>query len=284
MPDFTLDRNEIDLDLCLNSGQVFRWQREGDTYTGVDGSNWYRVEGDRVTTNATKEELNRLLNLNTPLPEAHKQVLARGPELENYIAALPGLRMLQPSDPVETLFSFLCTANNLLARIGPMVRKLAEYGDDLVTLDSVRLTTFPSVERVASIPEGELRIKGFGYRGRSIPIAAQQLLERGDGWLESLKGSGFQAARSELMSIHSIGPKLADCICLYGLHYTEATPFDTHLWQAVTRQYFPDWMGLPLTKSRYEGASEFLRNRFGDLAGYAHLLLYLENLKNWRKR
>ena len=77
---------------------------------------------------------------------------------------------------------------------------------------------------------------------------------------------------------------MADCIALFGLHHMEAAPVDTHLWQAACRLYFPDWAGKAVTDVRYRQLGDFLRERFGDLTGWAHQYLFYENLLNWRKR
>ena len=78
-------------------------------------------------------------------------------------------------------------------------------------------------------------------------------MERGgEQWLTRLQRTDYQDAHDELLSIKGIGPKLADCICLFALHHTEAVPVDTHLWQAAKRLYFPDWTGKSLTGLRYD--------------------------------
>jgi N-glycosylase/DNA lyase len=260
----------------------------GDTWTGVDGENWYSIQQHEselsVRSNADKEQCRVLLGLDQDIAEVHRDVLARGPEMAPYIEALPGLRVLRPSCPVEVLFCFLCTANNHLSRIGQMVRKLAAYGEPLAEMDGVSLTRFPALDRIAAIPEQELRQQGFGYRAATIPGVARQILEKTPHWLSSLQTRPYLEAREELLTLKSVGPKLADCICLYGLHHTDSTPIDTHLWQALTRLYFPEWQGKALTEARYNMAAAFLRERFGKHAGFAHLLLYFENLQNWRTR
>jgi N-glycosylase/DNA lyase len=100
----------------------------------------------------------------------------------------------------------------------------------------------------------------------------------GDDWIAGLKTVGYERAHRELTSIKGIGNKLADCICLYGLHYGEAVPIDTHLWQAACRVFFPEHQGKALTELRYRQIGSFFRAKFGDLAGWAHLYLYYENM------
>ena len=44
-----------------------------------------------------------------------------------------------------------------------------------------------------------------------------------------------------------IGRKVADCVCLFGLHHVEAFPVDTHVKQIVNT-YYPG--GFPLEQYR----------------------------------
>jgi N-glycosylase/DNA lyase len=270
----------LDLDRCLFSGQVFRWCKDSDVYQGVDGQHWFEIDGDRARSNATETEFRALFNLNVDSQEIGRRLMNASPEMEPYLGSLQGLRIMQPSDPTEVFFSFLCTANNHLKRITPMVAKLADYGDPIAGTD---FKCFPRADTVAGIPEEELRQKGFGYRGATIPYAAKEALARGgDAWIEGLRTVGYETAHNELVSIKGIGHKLADCICLYGLHYGEAVPIDTHMWQAACRVFFPQHQGLALTELRYREVGDFLRDRFGTLAGWAHLYLYYDNMLRGR--
>lgn len=288
-----LPRGEVDLPLCVSSGQVFRWEELGDrTWLGVDGVHWYRVaihETDRslelnVDSNADESEFRRLFRLEWPIHEVEAKILQRGPELEPYVRALTGLRTMRPTSAEETLFCFLCTPNNNLARITSMVRTLSGYGEPLAEVFDRQLTVFPTAERIAAIPEAELREAKFGYRAATIPNVARQLLQRPKGWLESLRDAPYRVAHEELLGLAGVGRKLADCIALFGLHQMDAAPVDTHLWQAAVRLYRPEWSGKSLTESRYLETGDLLRERFGDLTGWAHQYLFYDNLLNWRKR
>ena len=270
---------------------MFRWVVLGDnSWLGVDGANWYKVESEssghyRIESNALKGDFISLFRLDTDLAEVRVQLKNRGPELEPYLDCLPGLRLMRPTSVRETLFCFLCTANNHLSRITQMIQKLGAYGDPLYEVADRKLTVMPSLETIAAIEEAELRAAGFGYRAATIPRVAHQILDRGgESWLDLLKTLSYEEAHRELVSLHSVGPKLADCIALYGLQHLDSAPIDTHLWQALVRLYFPEWQGKALTDAKYKEASTFLRGRFGELAGYAQQYLYYENLLNWRSR
>ena len=282
---FKIQAPDLAVDLCLFSGQVFRWTRVGPSeWIGVDGENWYHVisrsEGAfEVVSNAREGAFRSLFRLDLDLGVLRAELLSRGPEIGPLFDRLPGLRLMRPTCAHEMLFCFLCTPNNNLARITSMIGRLGAYGEPLAEVAGLSLTRFPTVERIASLGEAELRALGFGYRGRSIPIAARQILNKGEGWLSGLREAPFDEARAQLITLNGVGPKLADCIALYGLQKLEATPFDTHLWQAATRVYFPQWKQSALTETRYREASQFLRGRFGAFAGFAHLYLYLCDMR-----
>ncbi len=277
---------QLSLPLCVVAGQVFRWQQLGEgNWVGVDGSHWYRIrEGGlrlNVESNAGPDEFSELFRLDWDEREINAKLLEIDSDLEPYMSSLRGLRLMRPSDPVETFFCFLCTPNNNVTRITGMVRTLGAFGEPLTD----GLTVFPTVERVAEIPEAELRAKGFGYRGGTIPRIAQELLGRGGAdYLHELKSASYEDAHAALCSFNGIGPKLADCIALFALHHTEAVPVDTHLWQAATRLYFPQWRESALTDLKYRAIGTFFRDRFGKLAGWAHQYLFYDNLLNWRSR
>jgi N-glycosylase/DNA lyase len=187
---------------------------------------------------------------------------------------------MRHSDPVETIFCFLCSANNNLHRIIPMCWKLGQYGVEIAP----NLHAFPKLEQIASIPEQALRDQGFGYRGATIPKVANEICIRGSNWMDNLIAATYTDAHAELCTLPGIGPKLADCICLYGLDHGEAVPLDTHIWQAFTRLYHPEWKGKSVTDFRYKESTARFRDRFGELSGWAHLFLFYENLLNARER
>lgn len=60
-----------------------------------------------------------------------------------------GVRLLQ-QDPIECLFSFICSSNNNIARITGMVERLCQaFGPRLIQLDDVTYHGFPSLQALA---------------------------------------------------------------------------------------------------------------------------------------
>ncbi len=269
---------------------MFRWQQQEDqSWLGMDGASWYHVVcAERglyqVTSNARQSDFENYFRLDWGGVDTEQEIIRRGPELEPYILGLPGLRLLAPADPNEAFFGFLCSANNHLRRILPMVRRLGEYGPQVYDVSGWPVHAFPAASVIAEIPELELRAKGFGYRAATITRIAAEVALKGEDWLFNLKKTSYAESHARLVELKGIGPKLADCICLFGLHHMEAVPIDTHIWQAFTRLYHADWRERPLSDVRYRLAADQFRARFGNLSGWAHQYLFYENVLSGGKR
>ena len=128
-----------------------------------------------------------------------------------------GIRILR-QDPVENVFSFICSSNNNIQRISSMVESLCtSYGDRICSVDEQTFHSFPSVSALNSDPGMEKRLRelGFGYRAGYIAKSARQIRDMGgEDFLMGLRKKGYDEAREELMKLTGVGPKVADCILL----------------------------------------------------------------------
>lgn len=288
-----LNETPLDLEECVTCGQVFLWRRlPSGRWLGVDGDAWLVVEVHRDRLQVSGEacgeapvaRLRRLFRLDENLDALREAILAKGPELAPHLGRWPGLRMARPSCPVETLFCFLCTANNNLGRIGGMTAWLHARGDRVGEVEGFAVRRFPNLERLAEITEEDLRRAGFGYRAKTIPEVARETLRRGGvAWLLGLREASYEDAHAVLMELPGVGPKLADCIALFALHHTRAVPVDTHLWRAAIRVYFPSFLGARPTPARARQIGDHLRARFGDLAGWVQHFLFVDALRERRR-
>ena len=80
---------------------------------------------------------------------------------------------------------------------------------------------------------------------------------------------GYRDAMEYLSGFYGIGTKVANCICLFGLHHIEAFPVDTWIQQILTNHYYrKKYDALP--KSRlYE---TMVPQNFAKYKGYAGVM------------
>ena len=228
--------------------------------------------------------LNEYFQLHVSLAPLYWQWSAADVRFAQVAPAFPGLRVVR-TDPVECLFSFLCSSANNIARITRMVDALCRrYGEPLGEVEGARYYRFPSVSALAVAREEELFALGFGYRARLVVQAARTLVERGEQWLYALRDAPYEEAHRQLLTLPGVGHKIADCVCLFSLDKPQAIPVDTHVWQIARRDYLPELQGRSLTERVYWQVGDFFRARFGEYAGWAHNVLFAAELAAFRHR
>jgi N-glycosylase/DNA lyase len=270
---------ELNVALCVQSGQTFRWRTTDDGWSGVDGTHvinarrcdgGWELDGDTAAT---------YFRLDLSLAKTLGKLRRLAPEFANCFPSSKGLRVLAQSDAIEVIFAFLCSQNNHMARIQSMVAHLGDLGNP-IGRDHFE---FPRLEKLATLTEPDLRRAGFGYRAATIGSVARQLIARGEGYVEDLRRCGYESAHEALCTLRGIGPKLADCICLFSLGYDCAVPVDTHVWARACDAWFPKWRGASMTALRYRAVGDRFRDRFGDLAGWAQQYVFLDAATSFRK-
>ena len=278
--------------MTLFCGQTFRWKTVApNTWRGVIGSHiitLHQTERDVFYEASAGGEVVPLLNeyfqLHVSLAPLYWQWSAADVRFAQVAPAFPGLRVVR-TDPVECLFSFLCSSANNIARITRMVNALCQrYGEPLGEVEGARYYRFPSVSALAAAREEELFALGFGYRARLVVQAARTLAERGEQWLYALRDLPYEEAHRQLLTLPGVGHKIADCVCLFSLDKPQAIPVDTHVWQIARRDYLPELQGRCLTERVYWQVGDFFRARFGEYAGWAHNVLFAAELGAFRHR
>ena len=285
-----LGPRDLDLAATLDCGQAFRWRLAPDGWwQGVIADRAVRIRraGDACEyqvypARGAEDLLSRYLRLDVDLPALVADLSERCPKIRPALLAHPGIRILaQP--PEEALLSFLCSPANSVPRISRSIEQLcSRFGKPIATLDGVKAREFPTAATLASLPDAEYRAAGLGWRGLGIRAVAERLLLYPPDWLSGLRALPYPEAKSTLVDFPYVGPKIADCACLFGLLKDEAVPVDTHVW-ALARDLFSDqpaWAEITksLTAKTYDRVVALYQARYGPYAGWAQQYLY-----HWRR-
>jgi N-glycosylase/DNA lyase len=183
------------------------------------------------------------------------------------------------------------------------------YGPLIGHIDGVPYHDFPTPETLSKpTVEAHLMKLGFGYRAKYIYKTAVMVAEKENGlaWLDDLCNpespafgreigeagelveggrEGYRKAHDELLALHGVGPKVADCVCLMGLGWSESVPVDTHVWQIAQRDYkFGKGKNSSLTTATYTAVANHFRKLWGKEAGWAHSVLFTADLKAFSER
>lgn len=258
----------------LDGGQSFRWSAIDDGWQGVFGRTPVRVfPGDsgvpefsclkHADTEFVRRELACYLDGNgDPRVLADRLPWRSDAALAGAMGEFPGLRILRQPFP-DTLIGFICSANANIPRIKGMVESLArEFGEELVP----GIHAFPSWERLARATDVELAPCKLGYRAGFIRATAVKLA--GDPEFETrVAALPPELAREALMSLPGVGPKVADCVRLFGLGQPDAFPVDTWIRKVMDARY-------ALTGWTNPQVVHFAKIHFGGHAGLAQQFLF----------
>ncbi|MBI4282359.1 MAG: hypothetical protein HY672_02595 [Chloroflexi bacterium] len=258
----------------LESGQAFRWHRQGAWYYGVIHNNLVALKQDGFlldvrsfpsTPEQIEATLREYLRLDDDL-EAIYACIDTDQRVHEAIVVYRGLRLLR-QEPWECLVSFICSANSNIPRISASMETLAQsYGRPLRLGEYVGYS-FPTPEKLAEAGEKALRDLKLGFRAKYVAQAAERVA-LGEVKLESLRHLPYQEAKEALMSLPGVGNKVADCVLLFSLDKLDAFPIDRWVLRAV-EEWYPDG-----AKLSYKGIRAWALERWGGYAGYAQQYLF----------
>ncbi|HET9940176.1 MAG TPA: DNA glycosylase [Candidatus Eisenbacteria bacterium] len=226
----------LDLEATFSCGQAFRWRRDADgPWTGIVGGAELRVlgVGDGVLTLETTgpsdaASLERYFRLDEN-PEGHVDGARELLAIPGFVPLL-GLRLLR-QDPWETLASFICSAAANIGKISANVEAVASrHGTDI---SGSERRAFPGPLAIARARESDLRRAGVGFRAPYLLGTAKRVAEDPDAFWARLRSAPLEEARDELTSLPGVGPKIADCVLLFGLDRLEAYPVDRWIRRAT---------------------------------------------------
>lgn len=228
----------FDLEQTLDCGQAFRWsQNTNGVWCGIAFDKrieLFEENGDIVITGSDKHDFNTTWKNYFDLDRDYQMIIAEVSQNDTVATAArysSGIRLLN-QDPWEALCSFIISQNNNIPRIKGIIERLCEnFG---TKIDGGY--TFPSAETVSKLTVEDLAVIRSGFRAKYIIDAAQKV-SSGEIHLESLKQTDYDTARKILMTVKGVGPKVADCVLLYGLGHKNAFPRDVWINRALDQMF-----------------------------------------------
>lgn len=288
-------KSPIDLELTQLSGQTSQppWRQIDDSFCEV-----VMVDGKPVifdvkqfgeyldfdfTGDVSKKEaiskLSYIYDLDFDLDRFYKY-LSNHSELAEMADFCNGLRLFLAPNPFECVISSICSANNSIKRWTKSISDMKEkWGGEYNGFYS-----FPSIETLQDVflddeeefdltdiddickCKNNLKSCGVGYRAPYMRKACELFTLEMD--LSEIPKMSYDEAFETILKVPGVGPKVADCILLYGFNFKEAFPSDVWIKRIVSYLYF-DGKDISVPKVR-----EFGMEEFGDNAGYVQLYMF----------
>ena len=252
----------------LDSGQFFRHTTDSGWHYLVTREKAFRVrqEGEKLFfEGASPQFVRHFFGLDENYAHILRK-LGKDPVLRVAIRQYPGLRIIR-QDPWECTIGFLCSQFSNIKKIKLNLECIAKRFGNKIVFKGKTFYTFPAPGEINDA--AQLKQCAVGFRAKYI-LGVNAAVS--DAWFAKLRKLPYEKAKERLMELPGIGGKVADCILLFSLGFTEAFPVDVWMERALKETYFKG-KRITLKNLAAEG-----RKRWGNLAGYAQQYLY-----HWRR-
>lgn len=175
-----------------------------------------------------------------------------------------GIRLLN-QDLEEIVFSFIISQNNNIKRIKKIINALRESVGDKMLDSFGEYYSFPRAEQINKLSVEDLREMGAGYRDKYIKNTAEFLTNNPNFLAQTIK-LDTKSAHAELLTLSGVGPKVADCILLFGMGKRDVFPLDTWMEKVFLERFYQE-------KNRVKMANAGTK-AYGNLAGLAQQLYF----------
>ena len=206
------------------------------------------------------------LDLDRDYDAIKKKLSAKDKYMEKAISYGGGMRILQ-QELWETMISFIISQNNNIPRIKKCVESLCtSFGSPLGIYKGRNYFAFPTPETLSRLNAEELDTCRLGYRAKYIVDTARQILEN-DKKLDDLHNDSEGALYEYLLGLSGVGPKVANCIMLFGLGKYDSFPLDVWIKRVMNQIYH-------IEEGNVKKMKAYAAEHFGEYGGIAQQYLF----------
>ena len=283
--------SEFNITHILECGQIFRYKNLGDHYDVFSLNKKASIYTFNDKAIILTKDVNYFVNffdLNTSYADV-KAKLGQFKVLSESLRFAYGIRILN-QNPFEMMISFILSANNNIKRIQNIIEKICEkFGSK--DCDE-NFYAFPTREELLKATKEDFKQLGAGYRADYLYNIVRQL-ENFD--YDFIKNNPSEKCLPVLLNLSGVGPKVADCILLFGFHKGDVFPVDTwviKIYNEYFNEYFNEENMIKNIKQsdvknqqyKKENVKQIRKNLVGlfkDLSGYAqqYLFYYKRSIK-----
>ncbi len=225
-------------------GQCFRWNKQNDnSYIGVISSGVIKVEeknSEIIFTGETngnfKDVVREYFDLDTNYNEFKTKLSNVDEYLKESINFGSGIRILN-QDLWECIISFIISANNNIPRIKKIIERLSKVYGKKVLFQNEEYYLFPTPEELSKASVQDLRNLGLGFRDKRVFNTTQMILNNEFNIENFKKINNTETMREELLKLDGVGPKVADCILLFGAKRSDVFPIDVWVRRVMNDLY-----------------------------------------------
>ena len=247
------------------------------SYTGVFKGNVLNVKkaGNKITFKGMcQDNIIRVVNEYFDFDTDYKKIKEELSKVDQYLKESiefgNGIRILN-QDLWETIISFIISANNNIPRIKGIIERISEQYGNKIEWGGNSYYTFPTPEELGKATVEDLRKLGLGFRDKRVYETTKLILNGETNLQELIEEKDTTKLREKLLLLPGVGPKVADCIMLFGLKRFEVFPIDVWVRRVMNELYIKNEDETKVNKKEIE---KLAVEKYADLAGLAQQYLF----------
>ena len=248
----------------LENGQCFRWDRieeqNDSAFIGVVSNNVFKISekekeilgNDKLevikltdiyiaTTmeeTTAKKFLEEYFNLSENYEDIKKKYSENYESLKKATEFAYGLRILK-QDEFETIISFIISANNNIKRIKKIINNISMKCGKKIEFEGKEYYGFPSIEELRKLKEEDFKSLGAGFRAKYLESTVNKIYSDNlEKYIEKLNNLSNKELEKELLNLKGVGPKVANCIMLFGFNRIDSFPIDVWVKRVMQEEFF----------------------------------------------
>ena len=255
---------DFKLSHILENGQCFRWDRieeqNDSAFIGVVSNNVFKISekekeilgNDKLevikltdiyveTTmeeTAAKKFLEEYFNLSENYEDIKKKYSENYESLKKATEFAYGLRILK-QDEFETIISFIISANNNIKRIKKIINNISMKCGKKIEFEGKEYYGFPSIEELRKLKEEDFKSLGAGFRAKYLESTVNKIYSDNlEKYIKKLNNLSNEELERELLNLKGVGPKVANCIMLFGFNRIDSFPIDVWGKRDMQEEFF----------------------------------------------
>lgn len=246
----------------LENGQCFRWDRieeqNDSAFIGVVSNNVFKISEKEILGNdnlevikltdiyvettmeetAAKKFLEEYFNLSENYEDIKKKYSENYESLKKATEFAYGLRILK-QDEFETIISFIISANNNIKRIKKIINNISMKCGKKIEFEGKEYYGFPSIEELRKLKEEDFKSLGAGFRAKYLESTVNKIYSDNlEKYIEKLNNLSNKELEKELLNLKGVGPKVANCIMLFGFNRIDSFPIDVWVKRVMQEEFF----------------------------------------------
>ncbi len=263
----------------LECGQCFRWiEKSKNEYVGILDDRVIRIinKDNYIYVYSNKKEnletvVRNYFDLNTDYCKIESSISKIDDNICKAVINSSGIHILR--QPIfETCISYIISANNNIKRISRSVNEISRIYGKRVEFENEIYYLFPTLEDLFYVTEEEFRRCGVGFRDKYLVLFVKKLINE-DINLNIIYDMNINDAKKFLLDFMGIGPKVADCILLFGFGKKQVFPIDVWVKKIMERLYFKKNVSI-------KEIEKYAKEHFFDYAGIIQQHLFYNVREN----